>query len=40
MSIIVTVLALVIIAGGVIVTRVGLFKALAEIWKKPPRAGR
>ena len=42
MAIVVTLLIIVLVGGGVIVTRVGLFKVFAEIWndawKKGPRA--
>ena len=37
MAIAVTVLIVLVVGGGFLVTRVGLFKILAELWKKPPR---
>ena len=40
MAIAVTVLAVLVIGGGVLATRIGLFKVFAEIWKKPTRGNR
>jgi len=40
MAIAVTVLAVLVIGGGVLVTRVGLLKVFAELWKKPTRGQR
>jgi hypothetical protein len=40
MAIAVTVLVLLVVGGGFLATRVGLFKVLADLWKKPTRGDR
>jgi len=40
MAIAVTVLVVLVVGGGVLVTRIGLFKILSELWKKPTRSDR
>jgi hypothetical protein len=40
MAITVTVLLVLIVGGGVLVIRVGLFKVCAELWNKPRRGDR
>ena len=40
MSNAVTVLAVLVIGGGMLVTKLGLFKVFTELWRKPTRGDR
>ena len=40
MAIAVTVLAVLVIGGGMLVTKLGLFKVFTELWRKPTRGDR